>query len=52
MKRVIGIGGVFFQAKDPVALREWYKVHLGIDIEPWGGTAFPWNTPDAPPAAA
>ena len=49
MKRVIGIGGVFCQAKDPEALREWYRRHLGIDIEPWGGTAFPWNTPDAPP---
>lgn len=49
MKRVIGIGGVFFQAKDPEALREWYRRHLGIDIQPWGGTVFPWNTPDARP---
>lgn len=49
MKRVLGIGGVFFQAKDPEALREWYRVHLGIDVQPWGGTAFLWNGPDAPP---
>jgi transposase InsO family protein len=32
MKRVTGIGGIFFTAKDPVALRAWYQKHLGIDI--------------------
>lgn len=43
MKRVTGIGGIFFQAKDPVALRAWYSRHLGIDVQPWGGTAFSWT---------
>jgi predicted enzyme related to lactoylglutathione lyase len=43
MKRVTGIGGIFFHAKDPVALRAWYKQHLGIDVMDWGGTAFLWN---------
>jgi predicted enzyme related to lactoylglutathione lyase len=43
MTRVTGIGGVFFQAKDPVALRAWYKRHLGIDVQDWGGTAFRWT---------
>jgi len=43
MKRVTGIGGIFFQAKDPAALGAWYKQHLGIDVQPWGGTAFPWT---------
>jgi len=42
MKRVTGIGGVFFSAKDPAALRAWYKAHLGIDVQDWGGTAFRW----------
>jgi predicted enzyme related to lactoylglutathione lyase len=42
MKRVTGIGGIFFQAKDPVALRAWYQKHLGIDVQEWGGTAFTW----------
>lgn len=42
MKRVTGIGGVFFHAKDPVALRAWYKEHLGIDVQEWGGAAFQW----------
>lgn len=42
MRRVTGIGGIFFKARDPVALRAWYKAHLGIDVQEWGGTAFPW----------
>ena len=37
MKRVTGIGGVFFIAKDPAALGAWYKTHLGIDVQDWGG---------------
>lgn len=43
MKRVTGIGGIFFNASDPVALRAWYKRHLGIDVQEWGGTAFTWT---------
>ena len=42
MKRVTGIGGIFFSARDPVALRAWYQRHLGIDVQAWGGTAFSW----------
>lgn len=42
MTKVTGIGGIFFQAKDPVALRAWYQKHLGIDVQAWGGTAFSW----------
>ena len=43
MKRVTGIGGVFFQARDPAGLRAWYKQHLGIDVQEWGGAAFTWT---------
>ena len=43
MKRVTGIGGIFFRANDPAALRAWYKLHLGIDVQVWGGAAFPWT---------
>src|SRR3989442_13983141 len=43
MKRVTGIGGIFFNANDPVTLRAWYKQHLGIDVQEWGGTAFTWT---------
>ena len=42
MKRVTGIGGIFFKARDPAALRAWYKEHLGIDVQAWGGAAFTW----------
>ena len=49
MKRVTGIGGVFFKAKDPKALGEWYKTHLGIDVQEWGGAAFDWNDENGKP---
>lgn len=43
MKRVTGIGGIFFHARDPVSLQAWYKRHLGIDVQEWGGAAFTWT---------
>lgn len=42
MKRVTGIGGIFFKAKDPKTLGDWYRQHLGLDVEEWGGVAFRW----------
>jgi predicted enzyme related to lactoylglutathione lyase len=42
MKRVTGIGGVFISAKDPAKLLAWYKTHLGIDVQEWGGATFRW----------
>ena len=41
MQRVTGIGGIFFRARDAERLRAWYKRHLGLDIQDWGGLAFP-----------
>ena len=41
MKRVTGIGGIFFKCKDPIAVREWYGLHLGLTITPYGST-FAW----------
>jgi len=49
MKRVTGIGGVFFKAKDPAALGAWYKKHLGIDVQDWGGAAFRWTDESGKP---
>jgi len=49
MKRVTGIGGVFFHAKDPSALGAWYKAHLGIDVQDWGGAAFTWADANGDP---
>ncbi len=48
MQRVTGIGGVFFKSRDPQALAAWYRDHLGIALEPWGGAVFRWAGPDNP----
>jgi glyoxylase I family protein len=51
MEKVNGIGGIFFRAHNPAALKQWYQQHLGVtitpsesDMEPWrqeaGATAF------------
>ena len=45
MKKVTGIGGIFFKCKDPKALNEWYKIHLGFDTTPYG-TSFEWRQSD------
>ena len=49
MKRVTGIGGIFFKAKDAAALRAWYQRHLGIDVQDWGGAAFTWSDAEGKP---
>lgn len=51
MQKVLGIGGIFLKAQDPVALRAWYQTHLGIAIETWGGTAFRWVDAKGEPQA-
>ncbi len=48
MKRVTGIGGIFFKSRDPAALAAWYGKHLGVAVEAWGGAAFRWASPDNP----
>ncbi len=48
MKRVTGIGGIFFKARDPAALGAWYRKHLGLAVEDWGGVAFRWAGEDNP----
>jgi len=41
MERVVGIGGVFFKARQPDKLAEWYRQHLGIEVEvSFGGATF------------
>lgn len=47
MKKVTGIGGVFFKCKDPKAVNEWYKTHLGFETTPYG-TSFEWMDKDNP----
>jgi len=48
MKRVTGIGGIFIKSKDPARLKAWYREHLGMDVQDWGGMTFPWHTPESP----
>jgi len=42
MKRVTGIGGIFFKCKDPEKIKRWYQTHLGFDIDPYGAK-FEWR---------
>jgi len=47
MKRVIGLGGIFFKSKDPQSLYEWYRTHLGIESAADGSGAM-WRGVDEP----
>ena len=42
VKKVTGIGGIFFKCKDPAKMREWYKVHLGLNTNQYGAV-FEWR---------
>ena len=42
MKRVTGIGGIFFKSKDPEKIKKWYRDHLGIKSNEYGG-GFIWR---------
>jgi predicted enzyme related to lactoylglutathione lyase len=44
MERVMGIGGIFFKAKDKTALADWYRDNLGVPVDStWGGANFFWK---------
>jgi len=42
MKKVTGIGGIFFKCKDSQKIIEWYKTHLGFDTNQYGAN-FTWR---------
>ena len=42
MKKVTGIGGIFFTCKDPDKVREWYQTHLGLNTNQYGAV-FEWR---------
>ena len=44
MASVVGLGGIFVKARDPDALRAWYRDVLGLEIQVWGGAQL-WNSP-------
>ena len=47
MKRVIGLGGIFFKSEDHQKTKDWYEKHLGIPMESWGAV-FPWRRKENP----
>lgn len=40
MKHITGIGGIFFKANDPEKLAAWYRKHLDLNVEDFGGVVF------------
>src|SRR6185312_3127374 len=42
IKKVTGLGGIFFKCKDPKKVREWYKTNLGINTNDYGAV-FEWR---------
>nr|WP_294942294.1 VOC family protein [uncultured Mucilaginibacter sp.] len=47
MKKVTGIGGVFFKSDNPKAINEWYAKNLGLVTSAYG-TTFEWRQSDDP----
>jgi predicted enzyme related to lactoylglutathione lyase len=47
MKKVTGIGGIFFKCKDPKKMKEWYNTHLGLNAGDYGAT-FEWREESDP----
>lgn len=52
MEKVTGIGGVFFRAREPKVLAEWYRDHLGVDSVPDNYHILPWQQHAGPTAYA
>ena len=48
MKRVTGIGGIFFKSDDPDELKSWYQKHLDIQPDADGYIQFDWREKDDP----
>ena len=42
LKKVTGIGGIFFKCKDPKKMRDWYKLNLGLNTNNYGAV-FEWR---------
>jgi len=47
MKRVTGVGGIFFKCNDPKQTKDWYAKHLGFDTDEYGAS-FTFKKNDAP----
>ncbi|MGH7717967.1 MAG: VOC family protein, partial [Gemmatimonadaceae bacterium] len=47
-QKVLGIGGLFFRARDPASLARWYEKHLGIALTPTSYDGQPWRQEAGP----
>ena len=47
MKKVTGLGGVFFKCNNPKEMNEWYAQNLGLETSAYGAT-FEWRQADDP----
>lgn len=47
--RITGVGGIFFESRDPEALMAWYRDVLGMKVESWGGAMMRYDAPQHPP---
>jgi len=47
MKKVTGLGGVFFKCNDPKGMKDWYVKNLGLPTGEYG-TTFEWRQDDDP----
>lgn len=47
MKKVTGIGGIFFKTKDPEKMKDWYSKNLGLVANEYG-SVFEFRESDAP----
>jgi predicted enzyme related to lactoylglutathione lyase len=47
-EKVLGIGGLFFRARDPAALALWYERHLGVALTPSSYDQQPWRQEAGP----
>ncbi len=52
MEKVLGIGGLFFRARDPGALALWYRDMLGVALVPSDYNMAPWRQEAGPTAFA
>jgi predicted enzyme related to lactoylglutathione lyase len=48
MKRVTGLGGVFFKAKEPRTITTWYDKHLGFSFGDNNWNTFKWRERENP----
>jgi glyoxylase I family protein len=52
VEQVTGIGGLFFRGRDPRALAQWYRGHLGVAPVPSNYGELPWRQQAGPTAFA